>query len=242
MTQSLPNQAAAELSGTIELSETFSSIQGEGASAGEPCLFVRLALCNLRCSWCDTKYTWDFRTHRYEDEVQTRSLESILAEILRAPERRVVITGGEPLVQQRALVPLLQRVPRGIVIEVETNGTLLPDAVLLERVDQWNVSPKLANAGEAERRRVHLDVLRTLAQTGRAYLKLVLEGPEDLAEAEALVTAAEWPKNRVLLMPRASTRAEYERVAPQVAALCAAPEYRFSPRLHVVQWDGARGR
>jgi 7-carboxy-7-deazaguanine synthase len=227
---------------TLEVSEVFSSVQGEGASAEIACLFVRLALCNLRCGYCDTKYTWDFRTYRYEDEVSTRSAAEILEAIVRAPERRVVITGGEPLVQRDALSVLLARVPSDVTIEIETNGTLPPTAALLERVDQWNVSPKLSHSGESEQRRLRFDVLEALRETGRAWLKLVVRGAEDLDEVDALVTASGWPRERVLLMPEVTTRAEYHRRAEGVAAIGRRRGYGFSPRLHVLRWDGARGR
>ena len=54
----------------LKLSEVFESIQGEGPSAGLPCVFVRLATCNLHCSYCDTKYTWDWQNYDYEREVR----------------------------------------------------------------------------------------------------------------------------------------------------------------------------
>lgn len=226
----------------LEVSEIFSSIQGEGISATIPCLFLRLAICNLRCSWCDTRYTWDFRAYRYEDEVSTLSCEAVREQILRAPERRVVVTGGEPLLQQAALGRMLATVPREITVELETNGTILPNAELLDRIDQWNVSPKLAHSGEPERRRVRLEALALLRQSEKAYLKLVVRGSEDLAEAEALVQASAWPVSHVLLMPEVTRSADYPTRADRVEALCRARGYRFSPRLHVLRWGGARGK
>jgi organic radical activating enzyme len=227
---------------TLELSEIFGSVQGEGPSAGEPALFVRLAVCNLRCAWCDTKYTWDFKSYRYEDEVRTASCDEVLARIAGAPERRVVITGGEPLLQQRALAPLLERVSRDSVVEVETNGTVLPNARLLARVDQWNVSPKLAHSEEPGRRRLNFTVLRALGESGRAYLKLVVQGKGDLPEIEALVSALGWPRGRVLLQPEACTTLEYGARAQTVKELCREHDFGFSPRLHVLRWGGQRGR
>lgn len=227
---------------TLELSEIFSSVQGEGLSAGAPALFVRLALCNLRCTWCDTKYTWDFKHYDYDREVRTVSAEEVARRIAQAPERRVVITGGEPLLQQRALAPLLRRIPADVYVEVETNGTLLPNEVLTARVDQWNVSPKLAHSGESEARRAKLDVLAAFSRTGRANLKLVIRDELDLPEVEALVARSGFPRDAVLLMPQGATTGEYLERAERVKALCEAQGYRFSPRLHVLRWGGARGR
>src|SRR5512134_3500161 len=109
----------------LKLSELFSSIQGEGPSAGRPSVFLRLAQCNLHCVWCDTKYTWDFRTYRYEDEVRIESVASVTARILEHAPERLVVTGGEPLLQGDALAELFVALDerRYFAIEIETNGT-----------------------------------------------------------------------------------------------------------------------
>jgi len=226
---------------TFELSEIFESIQGEGPSAGEPCVFVRLATCNLRCSWCDTRYTWDWRAYRYEDEVKTVPVADVAAELERAAARRMVVTGGEPLLQQAALERLLSLLAPSLVVEVETNGTILPSPELLARIDQWNVSPKLANSGEPERRRLQSAALRALRKSGRAYLKLVVESEGDLAEADALVQSLSWPRERVLLMPQASRRDDLIQRAGWVRRAAEARGFGASPRLHIDLWDGRRG-
>lgn len=227
---------------TLKLSEVFASLQGEGPSLGAPALFVRLALCNLRCSWCDTRYTWDFERYSFEHEVRDVRVSEIAQRIRGASERRVVITGGEPLLQQRALVTLVADLPADIQIEVETNGTLVPAPELIARVNQWNVSPKLAHAGDPEGRRIREDALRALRDSGRAYLKFVVREAEDLREIEALVSRLSWPADRVFLMPEAATPKDHEARAPEVAALSERRGYAFSPRLHVVLWGGERGR
>ncbi len=107
--------------------EIFYSIQGEGVNIGVPTVFLRLALCNLRCDWCDTKYTWDWDQYEYEKEVRDMSLSAVEEEIRRFGCRHLVITGGEPLMQARQMVPLAQSLKKlDYFIEVETNGTLVP--------------------------------------------------------------------------------------------------------------------
>ena len=91
----------------LRLSEVFDSIQGEGVSLGKPCRFVRLALCNLHCHYCDTKYTWDFERFDYDAEVREVSVASLAEQFRSAPAKHVVLTGGEPLLQQRALSQVL---------------------------------------------------------------------------------------------------------------------------------------
>lgn len=227
---------------SFKLSEVFSSLQGEGPSAGAPALFVRLALCNLRCSWCDTRYTWDFERFDYDAEVRSVPLAELSARIRDSREGRVIFTGGEPLLQQGTLAKLLQTLPDTLAIEVETNGTLAPEPALAARVDQWNVSPKLAHAGDPESRRIRPDALRALRATERAFLKFVLTREADLSEVDALVAELDWPRERVLLMPEGTTAEEHGRRAGLVAELCQRRGFRFSPRLHVTLWGGARGR
>ncbi|HLV64768.1 MAG TPA: 7-carboxy-7-deazaguanine synthase QueE [Polyangiaceae bacterium] len=226
----------------LKLSETFSSLQGEGRSTGAPAFFVRLALCNLRCEFCDTRYTWDFERFDYAREVRTVPVAAVAEAIAAAPERRVIVTGGEPLLQRAALEALLEQVPDDVLVEVETNGTLAPGPFLERRVAQWNVSPKLASAGDPEHKRIRRSTLLVLRDTGRADLKLVVRDRADVTEALALATSLEWPRDRVWLMPEAASRAEHDARAPDVAAACSEHGVRFSPRLHVVLWGGERGR
>src|SRR5450432_1912642 len=114
-------------SAELKVSEIFESLQGEGASVGAPTVFVRLAQCNLHCTWCDTKYTWDFEHYRYEDEVHEQSVDAVAQIVNASTTRRLVLTGGEPLLQQRALQALWGALASDIAVEVETNGTIAPD-------------------------------------------------------------------------------------------------------------------
>ena len=227
--------------GTLKVSEIFDSLQGEGPSAGLPATFLRLALCNLRCAFCDTSYTWDFTRHRYDDEVRELAIESVAERVRAARGERLIITGGEPLVQAKSLVLLLGLLPESLVIEVETNGTLAPGPELLARVNQWNVSPKLENSGEAESDRIRESALLSLRDSGRAFLKLVVAGRAECDEAEALVTRLGWPRDRVLLMPLGSTRAELSQSSALISAEALARRLPYSPRLHVELWGGRRG-
>jgi 7-carboxy-7-deazaguanine synthase len=97
--------------------EIYKSLQGESSYAGLPCVFVRLAGCNLRCVWCDSEYTFQGGSRM--------SLEEIEAEVLRlSPEGGLVeITGGEPMLQERELLPFMERLlARGYTVLIETSG------------------------------------------------------------------------------------------------------------------------
>jgi 7-carboxy-7-deazaguanine synthase len=226
---------------TLLVSEIFESVQGEGPSAGEPAVFLRLARCNLHCRYCDTRYTWDFERYRFEDEVHERRSEDVAEELGKASARRLIVTGGEPLLQGRALAPLLALLPATVYVEVETNGTLAPEPALAERVDQWNVSPKLSNGGDPESLRLRPAALAALLATERAYLKLVVGTAADVVEAEALIAGTGWSRDRVMLMPEAANRAELAERGGFVREAALIRGLRYSPRLHVERWDGARG-
>jgi 7-carboxy-7-deazaguanine synthase len=225
----------------LRLSEVFDSLQGEGVNVGKPCRFVRLALCNLHCHYCDTKYTWDFEHFDYESEVHETALTQVVEQFAQTPSGHIVVTGGEPLLQQRALAKVLQRISGELFIEIETNGTRVPLPSLLARVNQWNVSPKLASAGDSEALRIRPEALLALRDSGRAYLKLVVHSERDRDEAEALRERFGFARDRTLLMPEAATREELEARSPAVAAWSQALSVRFSSRLHVTLWGGRRG-
>lgn len=100
----------------MHIVEIYKSIQGESSFAGLPCIFVRLAGCNLRCHWCDSEYTFT-GGHKM-------TLDEVVAEIARlAPVKLVEITGGEPMLQDREVVPLMEQlVASGYQVLIETSG------------------------------------------------------------------------------------------------------------------------
>ena len=107
--------------------EIFFSVQGECPATGNPSVFLRLATCNLACSWCDTKYTWDWSQHDYAKEVASLDTPEVEQRILSSECRSLVITGGKPLLQQSELAPLVVKLKaREFRFEVETNGTIVP--------------------------------------------------------------------------------------------------------------------
>src|SRR5689334_5020919 len=141
----------------LKVSEIFDSIQGKGPSTGTPSIFLRLSTCNLKCSWCDTKYTWDWENYDVNKEIKEIDLEEIVKRINQFSKlSNIVITGGEPLLQQDKLVLLLTLLKaknsedkfdyRAYKIEIETNGTIAPKKELVKLTDQWNISPKTSNS------------------------------------------------------------------------------------------------
>ena len=223
--------------------EIFYSLQGEGYSIGVPTVFLRLALCNLTCTWCDTRYTWDWVRYDPKAEIITLPLDEVEARIRHYGCAHLIITGGEPMMQQHALLPLVDALKRqGFYIEVETNGTLSPQLEMREAVSQWNVSPKLHNSGVPAGRRDVSEVLKTFRDLQTAYFKFVIEDHADIREVCNLVERFSISPQRVILMPQGTTQQAIADRSPWVADSCVAYGFRFSPRLHILLWGDKRGR
>ena len=223
--------------------EIFSSIQGEGVTAGVPSVFIRLSGCNLSCSRCDTKYTWDWSNYDPKVEVVSVDAEDVLCKVLAAPERNVVITGGEPLLQQGALVPIARMLQKqGKRIEVETNGTIEPNSEFRPLVNQWNVSPKLANSGNSVSEREVGSAIAAFTRNDSAWFKFVVCERGDLDEVEGFVARNKLPTDRVIIMPEATTSETLSERSTWAVEACVERGYRFSTRLHVALWGAERGR
>ena len=223
--------------------EIFASIQGEGVSLGMPSTFIRLSLCNLACGWCDTKYTWDWSNHDPGVEIVQVECSDIVARVDQLGVTNVVITGGEPLMQQGPLSDLTAELyRRGHRIEVETNGTLTPNEAVRSHVAQWNVSPKLANSGNSRARRLIDRPLGWFATSSSAWFKFVIEAPSDLSEVESLQTRFSVPSERVILMPQGISKGELRDHSSWLAEQCSKRGYRFSTRLQILLWGDERGR
>ena len=215
------------------ISEVFYSIQGEGATAGVPAVFVRLQGCTVGCVWCDTRYSWD------PDAGRAADLDAILAEVAAFPCRRVVVTGGEPLESPlfEPLVPALGS--RGLEIEVETSGTRPPPAGI-GRAVQWNVSVKLAGSGVEEGKRIRPDAIRAFLAR-EAWWKFVVTGDRDVSEVLRLAERFALPRERILLQAEAVRREDLLERSAWVVEACKRHGFRFSPRLHLLLWGARRG-
>lgn len=226
--------------------EIFASIQGEGVSTGVPSVFVRLATCNLQCSWCDTRYTWDW--DRYDKAGETIAVDdSALAEkVVMAAEagtRNIVITGGEPMLQQAHLVETARALrDRGFTIEVETSGTIEPIADFAPLVTQWNVSPKLENSGNKKTARLRTGPLTFFAADARAQFKFVVASDADLVEVDDIVKQFAIPPARVTIMPEGTDAATLTTRARDLVDPVRARGYRLGTRMHVLLWGAERGR
>ena len=223
--------------------EIFHTLQGEGASVGTPSVFLRLAQCNLACTWCDTKYTWDWKHYDFRKEVVEVSPEDIEREILKYRCEHLVITGGEPMLQQDCLAALVKSLRRRVFsFEVETNGTIEPGPEMVRDIDQWNVSPKLSTSGNSGALRCVPAALRSYVEIPHAYFKFVVTKAQDVEEVNQLIDEYCIPRNRVLLSPEGRTPAALAERSTWLSQVCVDQNLRFSPRIHIQLWGDARGK
>ena len=223
--------------------EIFTSLQGEGPSAGRPSTFVRLSNCNLACAWCDTAYTWRFTgpdAFERKAEQVVLSEQDTAARILAFDGNRLVVTGGEPLLQGPALAKLLALLP-DMHVEIETNGTVVPPPALDPLVHQYNVSPKLAHSGNPAAKALVPERLSAFAADPRAWFKFVVATPGDVTEVLALAATYAIPRERLFVMPEGTASATLRTRSRWLAEICAREGLRLSDRLHIHLYGDTRG-
>jgi organic radical activating enzyme len=224
------------------VSESFYSLQGEGQTMGVPSVFLRLGGCNLLCkskTWiCDTIEVWQKSKRTYFEDVLDEYIEQL------RHGAHLVITGGEPLLHQDAIHRYLTWffVEYGFnpIVEIETNGTIMPSLEMLERVQFWNCSPKLENSGEPYEKRVKLNVIEVLRIQPNAIFKFVVSSPGDVLDimqdyGESI------DMSKVVLMPAGETQDKLNETRPIVVAEAMRLGVRYCDRLHIVIWNQKTG-
>ena len=232
----------------LPVTEMFHSIQGEGRFAGLPAIFIRFKYCNLGCSWCDTRYSWD--QDKIEPGVSRTAAELTeqavhLAQLHAAGPAtlHIVFTGGEPMLHQSQIPGLVKslRAAGFSFFEIETNGTIVPSKAMCTAISWWNCSPKLSNNGLTREVNIVPEALRAIAASGKADFKFVVQSEEDVAELIRDIQP-HLSGSSIWLMPEGmSTRRQLE-LTPAVMALCTKYGCCFSPRLHILAWGNERGR
>jgi 7-carboxy-7-deazaguanine synthase len=212
------------------------TVQGEGPWQGQTANFVRLAGCNLRCSFCGTTYA---RSESAGEEVSDRVLMNWLTrnDGLDNYTPRVVFTGGEPLMQAQALEEFLDAHPGLKPVGIETNGTIIPSTTLMSLIDVWVVSPKKG----AE----DFGVLNSMLHVGwlsdRVHLKFVVDGLDDIDWIADFQSRLDRPAP-IWIQPKGTTQEEILRGGKQWVEAAVARGWNLSLRLHVLLWGNERGR
>lgn len=234
--------------GLLPLNEAFISFQGEGRFAGHPALFLRFNYCNLGCSWCDSRFTWDADKFEPGENLSPAQILELALKLvsdvsLISNNIHVVLTGGEPMLHQDRL-PGLIRLMRGAgfgFFEIETNGLIVPNNSMLEAIDWWNCSPKLSNNGLPLSQNIAPEALRIIVLNNKVDFKFVVSSQQDIDEITTHFLPL-IPRYTIMLMPEGFTRSKQLRNMPWVKAAAACYGFRFSPRLHILKWGNERKR
>lgn len=212
------------MSTDLRITEVFFSLQGESRFAGMPCAFVRLTGCNLRCSWCDSEYTFSGGT--------TRSIDAIMTQLATYPTKRVEVTGGEPLLHKNVYALFDRLLAAGFEVLVETSGERpisdVPTAVC--RV----VDYKLAGSGEGNR----FNPANWKALTPHDELKFVVKDRADFDEAVSVWTTHRRPGLNASFSP------VYKVLEPRVLAewiMESGLDVRLNLQVHKYLWGNTPG-
>jgi 7-carboxy-7-deazaguanine synthase len=234
------------MSDRLFVTEVFTSVQGEGVLTGVPSVFVRLGGCNLRCTWCDTPYS------SWAPEGKHVGVDELVEDVAGCGPRHVVLTGGEPMLQEAAVGFSKKLAARGFHITVETAGTI--DAPL--HMDLASISPKLSDSTPSEHKswaarhdqaRRRPDVVARLVRDHPHQLKFVLGEDTPLEEIESFVADVEAILGQpvrpdcILLMPLGRDVASLDRNLARAVPEAVARGWRISDRLHVRLFGDTRG-
>ena len=225
--------------------EVYRSIQGEGTLMGVPATFVRFFACNLRCSWCDTRYSWSVREG---GTWRTLSPQAVMDEVVGLGARHIVLTGGEPTLQKELPVLATLLKEQGYHLTVETNATIVREP-LLPLIDLWSLSPKLSSAGENYLHHKAIAHFLTKLRPDQQQWKFVVRDDADeqlLRELLSRYPAFSERRLPIVLQPEGdSAQADYPRALEQLAERLHDPFWqpynvRALPQLHVIIWGRKR--
>lgn len=220
------------------------TIQGEGPAAGRLADFLRFGGCNLSCSWCDSAYTWNADEFNLREQITLMTPEQLMEALPANPAPLMIVTGGEPLLNQRnpSFLEVLELLHvRGQEVHVETNGTIVPTEEVAELVDLFIVSPKLGHAGLHKRTQDPTMGKGWLERAPHSHLKIVVQTAEDVAAAVAHADVYGWPRARTWVMPEGVTPEVLNHRWPMVATEAARHGINATHRLHVLAWNDVRG-
>lgn len=210
----------------MRITEIFYSLQGEASRVGLPTVFVRLTGCPLRCSWCDTTYSFTGG--------EAASIASVLAEVAKYPARQVCVTGGEPLSQKECLPLLVALCDAGYDVSLETSGALDVSAVD-PRVSRI-MDLKAPDSGEVGRNLwSNLDCL-----DGRDEIKIVIASHGDYEWARDVVRQRQIDAICPVLFSPAQGLLEARLLADWI--LEDGLNVRFQLQLHKLLWGNMQGK
>lgn len=206
--------------------EIFYSIQGEGVNIGKPSVFVRLAMCNLRCEWCDTLYAV---LPRYKNRWVEMKEDEVVRSIKKYNSNHVVWTGGEPTLQIDEVEKVIRKL-KNYTHEIETNGTLWFNTSLFKNV---NISPK--------KQAINSELLKKFNECENVYFKFVIEDEENLKFWLRLIERVGLDRKKCIFMPEGKGRRSILKKSLWLIERCKECNIRFSPRLQVMLYGWKEG-
>ena len=210
----------------LRLTEIFFSLQGEASRAGLPTVFVRLTGCPLRCTWCDTTYSFTGG--------EAASIESVLAEVAKYPAREVCVTGGEPLAQKECLPLLSALCDAGYNVALETSGAL--DIAAVDPRVARIMDLKAPDSGECVKNRwENLDLLNP-----RDEIKIVIASRGDYEWARDLLRERKLDTLCPVLLSPAQGLVDPTALADWI--LADGLNVRFQLQLHKLLWGNTKGK
>jgi len=225
-------------SSKIKLSEIFTSIQGEMAGLGRVCLFIRTYGCNLaeKCSLdCDSRYSWDPKDKK--SKILDITFEDLFAIIRKENTKYIVITGGEPMLQEVYVEKIIDEFSATKIFYIETNGTIAPNNQLKHKMNvNFNVSPKTPiweldetffKSFPKER-----TIFKFVLNPGHTKIKKFLDAYDKLEEFQ----------DQIFVMPSSKNRKQYIKNSLSIVKICKKWKLNFCPREHLVLWDGKKGK
>jgi 7-carboxy-7-deazaguanine synthase len=211
--------------------EIFRGFQGEGETVGQPRLFIRFNECNLSCYYCDSKMTWG----KGDKQLLIEDYKELLMKY-----KKWCITGGEPLLKQTEIKEIME-IYDPVWIEIETNGTIIPNTYLIQSINLWNISPKRQkDMSKNEKTTPHLLENKNLLKD--YIVKFVVENEEDWKFVEDIKNEFNIDNNKVWIMPKSIFNKEKDDLL-RIEIYNKALElgYNFTPRLHVMLFGNKRG-
>ena len=210
----------------LRLTEIFYSLQGEATRVGLPTVFVRLTGCPLRCTWCDTTYSFTGG--------EPATIASVLAEVAKYPAKQVCVTGGEPLAQKECLPLLSALCDAGYDVSLETSGAL--DIAGVDPRVSRIMDLKAPASGEVERNRwenlAHL--------TAHDEIKIIIAARADYEWARQMIRQHDLPRRCPVLLSPAQGLIEPRDLAEWI--LADGLEVRFQMQLHKLLWGNMQGK
>lgn len=238
------------------INEIYPCLQGEGPNLGVPSLLIRFQICNLRCTWCDTPYTHTMKSDpleknnpKSEQKFSRISLPDLISKIQSFPQKHLILTGGEPTLQNIGLLMRELLKVGSYTFEVESNGTRIPHKEVsgfLEadyELAQWNISPKFSNAGESIEENALLHWSTLAANYEKVYFKFVVREnycEEDLSVILSIIKQYNIQSNKIVLMPEGTDI--HSQINNQwLHDECLKYGFRYTPRLHILLFGNLRG-